>query len=158
MQMIVEGELARFDAAIAELVKLYQFRDREETVAYGLSVSQAYALRTLAESGPLAMGALAAALGLSVSAATRSVDALVERRLVERRASAEDRRVRRVALAPRGRTLWRKLHRELLAMERRVLAGLSAAERRTVVAVLHRLVSATRAWREENRRPVAARR
>ena len=41
---------------MAELVRKYQFRDRNETVGYGLSVAQAYALRSLSEEGPLTMG------------------------------------------------------------------------------------------------------
>ena len=38
--------------ATVELVKKYQFRDRNETVAYGLSVSQTYALGSIAKLGP----------------------------------------------------------------------------------------------------------
>lgn len=151
MARVAEARLHAFDAAIAGLVKLYQFRDREEPVAYGLSVSQAYALRALAERGPLAMGALSAELRLSVSAATRMVDALVARGLVRRTASREDRRVRRVALSARGRALWDRLHGELLAIDRRVLSGLSAAEADRVIGVLRHLADAIAAWRTELR-------
>ena len=72
------------EPAMANLVKRYQFRDRNETVAYGLSVSQAYSLRALHQNGPLTMGELATELHLTVSTLTRVVDQLVEKQLVDR--------------------------------------------------------------------------
>lgn len=136
---------------MAELVKRYQFRDRNEIVAHGLSVSQAYALRALFELGPLSMGALAGELRLSVSAATRVVDPLVARRLVRRAAGATDRRVRTTALTAAGRQLWERLEAELLDIDRRVLAGLSARERGAVVRVLEALGRETDVWRDAQR-------
>lgn len=141
------GEVREFNRAMAELVKRYQFRDRNETVAYGLSVSQAYALRALAERGSLAMGELAEELRLSVSAATRVVDPLVTRRLVRRAPGHDDRRVRVATLTTAGEQLWVRLERELLEIDRRVLAGLSAREREAVVRVIEALGRETDAWR-----------
>ena len=97
-----------FRRVMSGLVKKYQFRDRSETVAFGLSVSQAYALGSLFEHGTLTMGGLAADLQLTVSTATRVVDPLVARALVRRGVAPEDRRICRVALTPKGRRLWRR--------------------------------------------------
>jgi hypothetical protein len=52
MSRTLDRQVRDFREAIAELVKKYQFRDRNETVAYGVSVSQAYALRALYRAGP----------------------------------------------------------------------------------------------------------
>jgi DNA-binding MarR family transcriptional regulator len=142
------SEVREFNRAMAELVKRYQFRDRNETVAHGLSVSQAYALRALAERGPLPMGELADELRLSVSAATRVVDPLVARRLVRRVAGQNDRRVRITALTAAGERLWERLEAELLEIDRRVLAGLSLREREVVVRVIEALGRETDAWRD----------
>jgi DNA-binding MarR family transcriptional regulator len=112
-------------------------------------VSQAYALSALARRGPLAMGALAADLGLSVSTLTRTVDALVARSLVRRIPDPEDRRVLRVELTPRGRKLWGQLEAELLAIDADVLRSLSPREREAVIRAMKLLAAATDAWREE---------
>ena len=140
-------EVRAFDRALAGLVKRYQFRDRNETVAYGLSVSQAYALRALAERGPLPMGELAEALRLSVSAATRVVDPLARRRLVRRAGARDDRRIRIVELTGPGERLWDRIEAELLEIDRRALAGLTARERAAVVRVIDALGRETDAWR-----------
>jgi len=145
------AEVREFNRAMAELVKRYQFRDQHEIVAHGLSVSQAYALRALFESGPLSMGALAGELRLSVSAATRVVDPLVGRRLVRRAAGTTDRRVRTTALTAAGKQLWERLEADLLDIDRRVLAGLSARERGAVVRVLVALGRETDVWRDAQR-------
>jgi len=136
-----------FRAAVSELVKKYQFRDRNEIVAYGLSVSQAYALAALDVGGPLTMGGLAAELHLSVSATTRVVDSLAARHLVQRSQDASDRRVCRVAMAARGTRLWRRVEDELLASEAEVLRALAPSEREAAIRAIHLLARATDAWR-----------
>ena len=71
-----------------------------------LSFSQARTLFLLAKTPePKPIHAIAAALGLSMAAAGRSVDQLVGLRLVERRESATDRRVKLVSLTPGGEKL-----------------------------------------------------
>ncbi|MEN8184987.1 MAG: MarR family transcriptional regulator [Myxococcota bacterium] len=147
MGRTLEQQIRDFRDAIAELVKKYQFRDRNETVAYGLSVSQAYALRALHRRGPLAMGELAQDLHLSVSTVTRVVDPLVDKGLVRRSRSAHDRRVCRVELAPRGFRLWRRLEDELMEIDEEILSILTGREREAVIRVLRTLSRATDAWR-----------
>ena len=49
MARSLSAQTRAFQSVMVGLLKLYQFRDRNETVAYGLSVSQAYALRSLSE-------------------------------------------------------------------------------------------------------------
>jgi MarR family 2-MHQ and catechol resistance regulon transcriptional repressor len=122
-------QVRAFDEAVTALVRLYQFRDREETVAFGLSVAQA----------------------LSLSATTRALDAMAGRRLVRRTRDPADRRVRRAELTATGRRMWRRLHAELLAVDRAVLEGLAAPEREAVTRAVARLAEATARWRETRR-------
>ena len=133
--------------ATADLVKKFQFRDRNETVAYGLSVSQSYALRALCENGPLAMGELAAEMHLTVSTMTRIVNQLVRKTLVRRASSDADRRVCRVALAPRGRTLWKRIQSELVENNMEVLRSVPPGERETLIRAIGRLSGAVDTWR-----------
>ena len=143
----LQSECREFQRVMSGLLKQYQFRDRSETVAYGLSVSQAYALRALSEGGGLTMGTLAGELYLSVSAATRVVDSLVERRLVRRTQDPFDRRVWRVEMSARGRALWRRLEDELLEIDAGVLSRLSPTERRALIRAIAQLSQATTEWR-----------
>ena len=146
------SEQARdFQRVLSGLVKLYQFRDRNETVAYGISVSQAYALGALAEHGALTMSGLAAELHLSVSTMTRVVDQLVARSLARRAPDAQDRRVWRVSPTARGGALWRRIEDELLEIDEEVLRTLSPAEREALIRALRLLSRATQAWRERSR-------
>ncbi len=84
----------------AELVRRYQFRDRDSIVCHGISVSQCYSLDALWRSGSLTMGELAAELALEISTMTRIVDHLVEVGLADRQEDPADRRVRRADLRP----------------------------------------------------------
>ena len=133
--------------ATVELVKKYQFRDRSETVAYGLSVSQAYALGSIVRLGPLAMADLADDLHLSASTLSRVVDQLVRKSLVRREQSGEDRRVWYVAVTGPGRRLWRQIDDDLVAIDREVLASVAPAERATVIRAVRLLSEATERWR-----------
>ena len=132
---------------MAELVRKYQFRDRNETVGHGLSVSQAYVLRALHEHGPLSMGELAGELRVSVSTMTRVVDPLVRKRLAERDRSGDDRRLCRIALTAAGRRLWSRIERELTASDAAVLRTITPSERETVIRVIGLLSRAVDSWR-----------
>jgi DNA-binding MarR family transcriptional regulator len=147
MNHTLHRQVRDFREAIAELVKKYQFRDRNETVAYGISVSQAYALRCLHREGPRVMKELAEDLHLTVSTLTRVVDQLVAKKLVRRSRSEEDRRLCRVELTARGRALWRRLEDELMEIDEEILSRLSSGERDAVISVLRLLAEATDAWR-----------
>ena len=149
MARSLELQTRAFQSVMVGLLKLYQFRDRNETVAYGLSVSQAYALRSLAEAGALAMSELARELNLTVSSGTRVVDPLVNRKLVRRSQSRVDRRVWHVSLTSKGERIWRRLEAELLAIDSRVLATLSSAQREVVIRTMEAVASATREWRRD---------
>ena len=65
----------------------------------------------LADGGTTTISDLADTLGRSPSATSRVVDALVRRRLVERRTETEDRRQRSVQLTHRGQALLRMVDR-----------------------------------------------
>jgi DNA-binding MarR family transcriptional regulator len=76
-----------------------------------LGFTQLAALYVLADGSTTTVGELADALGRSPSATSRLVDALVKRRLVERRPEPEDRRQRSVGLTQRGHAVLRAVDR-----------------------------------------------
>lgn len=70
-----------------------------------LGFTQLAALYALADSGTMTVADLADTLGRSQSAASRLVDGLVQRQLIERNQDAEDRRQRTLRLTGRGQAL-----------------------------------------------------
>ena len=68
----------------------------------GLRATQFTLLATLAQTGPLALGSLAAALGLERTTLTRNLRALEKKGFVHA-ASEQDRRVRRIEITKEGR-------------------------------------------------------
>lgn len=132
----------RLYRAFSQLVRSYQFRDRNEVGCHGISVSQCHAMELLLERGPLAMGELAAALRLDVTSMTRVVDGLVEKGLVERAADPGDRRIRLARLTRSGRTLTRKIRSELVEEHARVLEGIPGPSRESVIVAMERLLEA----------------
>jgi MarR family transcriptional regulator, 2-MHQ and catechol-resistance regulon repressor len=137
----------RLHQAVTELVRKYQFRDRNEICCFGISVSQCYALEALAQAGELTMGALASRMQLSVSTMTRVVDQLVGRGLAQRGEDAEDRRVCCVEPTPKGRELLARISAELLEGERAILEKLPAEHRESVIQALEELSRAVDEWR-----------
>lgn len=83
---------------------------------------------------------LAASLRIDKSHLVKHIDQLEARGLVRRAADAADRRRHRVTLTDAGRTLVRELHRVGRESQRGFLDALTAAERRTLVQLLTRVL------------------
>src|ERR1700681_2945360 len=99
----------------------------EET---GLGLSDFAVLEVLLHKGPLPVNTIGPIVDLTPGSFSIAVDRLVGKGLVSRVESAEDRRVRIVALTPRGRTLIDSAFRKHSGQMRRVFSELSAEELR----------------------------
>jgi DNA-binding MarR family transcriptional regulator len=102
-----------------------------------LGLTQVRALFILAgRETPITAGELAGRVGLSPAAMSRSLETLVKRRLVTRRESSSDRRVRLVEIAARGEAIVE----ELVALRRagleRFVAELEPEQRTQLSAAL----------------------
>jgi DNA-binding MarR family transcriptional regulator len=93
-----------------------------------LSVPQFRALVFLNVTDDPSLSAMAEHIGISLPAASRMVDMLVKRGLLERRVGATDRRRVSLSLTARGRKRYRRAHRETQAALARRFGVLSAAE------------------------------
>lgn len=88
------------------LIGVGESESLDALVSLDLSFSQARTLFALAQHGrSVAINELAECLRLSVAAAGRNVDRLVQQGLVERREDPDDRRVKRISLSEAGRTV-----------------------------------------------------
>ena len=104
--------------------------------AAGLSFTQVKCLGLLSDAGALSLSALADELVISLAAASRAVDALVQRGEVTRVEDARDRRSKLVSITPRGRRSFEKLVAVRLAGVERLLAGLDANELEALAGAL----------------------
>ena len=108
--------------------------------AQGLTIAHWRALSTVNRLDGCLMSELAEFTTVDRTTLTRTVDQLVEMGLVEREATAADRRLVRVALTPTGRSVFAKAVDGLLDHNRRALAGFTPEELRTLRALLQRLL------------------
>ena len=100
------GRLVEALGALSCIVNKEASSELLQTVAdLDLSFTQVKSLLVLRDNDGLAVKDLGARLNLSLPAASRAVDQLVQRGLVERTESAIDRRSKLVALLPAGREL-----------------------------------------------------
>jgi DNA-binding MarR family transcriptional regulator len=134
-----------FYAALSDLIRIYQFRDRDRICCHDVSVSQCYALQALVERGGMTLNDLAAHLYLDKSTASRVVDALERKSYVERSPHPDDRRALVLAATEAGRELHRRIQRDLLAEEEALLAGFDPEIRRAMTHLLARLARAAAA-------------
>jgi len=138
----LEKQAEELDHLLTELIKRYQFRDRNQICCGDVTVSQCYVLKELGREGSLDMGRLAERMSLKASSLTRVVDQIEKKGYAARRRLAADRRVCCVELTPRGRDLLRRLESMIRRSEREVLEKLSAAEREGLLNGLRRLDAA----------------
>jgi len=142
MSASLTNQAERMYAIFAELVRRYQFRDRDQICSHGLSISQCYALELMAEGGPRTMGDLADEICLKISTATRVVDHLVAGGLAARLEDPNDRRVCRVEITKAGRDLVARVRAGIVAEYEAVLRAVPAASREAVIDALSHLLSA----------------
>jgi DNA-binding MarR family transcriptional regulator len=102
-----------------------------------LSITQVKSLQVLAEAEePMSLGAVSEALGLSLPAISRSVDALVQRGLVKREEDPRDRRSKLVTTTGRGRSTYERLSELRLAGLRTTIAELEPEEQQALADAL----------------------
>jgi DNA-binding MarR family transcriptional regulator len=119
--------------------ELQRRREPGEVRAYELTTSQAQALRLVILDGPQRIGALSAALGVTMATASRTVDALVAAGLVRREPDPEDARAVRVVLTARGRREHRVRYERFVRALERLSDDLSEIERRQLADALETL-------------------
>lgn len=132
-------------AAVSDLVRVYQFRDRDRICCYDISVTQCYALEVLVERGTLRSQELAEALMLDKSTTTRVVDALVRKGYVQRMPDSEDARAVSLTVTSAGRGLYEQINSELIDQQAQLLQDLPSEVRAGATEILQRLARAAKA-------------
>jgi len=136
--------------ALEDLLRVYQFRDRDRICCFDVSVSQCYALEGLVRRGSMTLNDLAAYLYLDKSTVSRVVDALERKGYVVRLPHLSDGRVTLLEATPQGRALEGTIRESILAEERLLLADFTPEVRQSMTTVLRRLARAAAASVESN--------
>jgi MarR family 2-MHQ and catechol resistance regulon transcriptional repressor len=128
--------------AVSELVRVYQFRDRDRICCYDISVTQCHALEALVEHGPMRLSALAERLFLDKSTTSRVASALVRKGYVEQRADASDGRATTLSATRQGQRLCARISNDLVAQQKELLEVFAPEVRAGVIQLIRRLAQA----------------
>ena len=126
-----------------QLLVRFFFAQREHLPTLGgeleLSPIQCHVLHLLEPGRPLPMGRLAGMLGCHASNVTGLVDRLEARGVLQRRPSADDRRIKVLDLTPEGSRLRAQMLRRMTTGARPI-SRLTVGQQRTLVKILEVLV------------------
>jgi MarR family 2-MHQ and catechol resistance regulon transcriptional repressor len=138
----LQRDARALEAALSELMQVYQFRDRERICCHDISVTQCHALEALVEHGPMRLGQLSARLFLDKSTTSRVVATLVRKGYLSQGPDPADARASAIAVTRPGRQLYARITRDLVAQQQEVLQDLDPEVRDGVVEVIRRLARA----------------
>jgi MarR family 2-MHQ and catechol resistance regulon transcriptional repressor len=125
----------------------YAAADIEDT---GLGLSDFGVLELLLHKGPLPVNTIGPIVDLTPGSISIAVDRLVAKGLVSRIESAEDRRVRIVALTPRGKDLIVSAFRKHSGQMKRIFSELSPEQLRSLEVMLKKIGKRAAALMDES--------
>jgi MarR family 2-MHQ and catechol resistance regulon transcriptional repressor len=131
--------------SLAELVRVYQFRDRQRICYYDVSVTQCYAISMLVTVGPMTLNRLAAALYLDKSTASRMVDSLEQKGYARKAVDSTDARALNLEVTPKGKELHARIERDLVDQMKSLLNDFEPGVRKESARLLAKLAQAAKA-------------
>lgn len=130
-----------FHRALTDLIRVYQFRDRNRICAHGITVSESHALDRLVQLGPMTLNDLADDLRLDKSTVSRVLDGLERKGHISRGTHPEDGRALLLKATPKGRRLLGRLERERVEVEGDLLKDFTPAMLRAATLAITRIVA-----------------
>jgi DNA-binding MarR family transcriptional regulator len=138
MEDLQRDAVALYHAATA-FIRIYQFRDRDHALRFGLTVVQAYTLDILVSAGGQSLTGLAQALRLDKSTTSRVISGMTMHGLVEWSRPAHDGRGKWIVASPDGKRRYARLRRALVRDNARLLASYPKAVRQGAITMLRQL-------------------
>ncbi len=140
----LQNDAIELHHAVSELVRVYQFRDRQRICYYDVSVTQCHAIARLVALGSMPLNQLAVELHLDKSTASRVVSALEEKNYVRRTAHASDGRALCLEVTPQGRKLHERIEQDLVVEMEKLLEGFDSDVRQATTRLVARLARAAK--------------
>lgn len=127
---------------------LDQCQEKQDRIArsLGLTVAEFRLLRAFRGDASLSVGDIARRMELSNSRLTRILDGLVEKEVVTREVSRQDRRVILVELSARGQRIQKALTERYLRTHQEILDLLPEGAVDSVIAAMEKLGEAMQEW------------
>jgi MarR family transcriptional regulator, 2-MHQ and catechol-resistance regulon repressor len=138
----LDADAVDLHTALSELVRVYQFRDRDRICCHDISVTQCYALEALIRRGPSGLNDLAAELYLDKSTASRVVATLERKKYVTRERHPDDGRAVVLSASPAGRRLYERIRADLVTETRQLLEDFEPEVRQGAARLILRLARA----------------
>ncbi len=135
----LRDDTAAVHDALRQLLRVYQFRDRDRICCHDVSVTQCYALEQLVDVGPMSQTTLAATLYLDKSTTSRVVSALERKGYVRRTQDPDDGRALRLEVTPAGEALVDTIEADILAREARLLSDFPPEVRQAMARLIGEL-------------------
>jgi DNA-binding MarR family transcriptional regulator len=140
----LERDAAVLYGVMTELLRVYQFRDRDRIGYHGLTITQCYVLDILIRRGALTLNELAAAMCLDKSTLSRVVDGLERKHAVKRTVNPADGRSTLIEATRSGTSRYQRVEADIVAENAHVLSGFTPAVRRQLVVLIAALARAAR--------------
>lgn len=118
----------------------------EETAGNDLTPRQYAALKMIEEVPNIDQMTLSSMIAMDKTTMVKVIDRLMEKGLVTRTRSPEDRRINLLNVTPESQEILAEIERQLDRSEARILAPLSKSEQRAFMEMLSRLVSVNNAY------------
>jgi len=128
------------DMEMNERKLLSHYKIPEEVVETDLSMKQLMILLSLSISDNSTMGELSEKLAMNLSTLTRAVDRLVEETLAIRQNDHGDRRIVRVSLSSKAKTVMDKIKKQRRELVASFMKGLSPEDRIKFVSMFENLI------------------
>ena len=141
----LDDDAEALHSALNDLVRVYQFRDRDRICCHDVSVTQCYAIEALLRRGPSGLNDLAAELYLEKSTASRVVAALERKGYVTRSTHPEDGRAIVLSVTAAGRRLHDRIRSDLINEAKGLLQDFEPEVREGAARLILRLARAAAA-------------
>jgi MarR family 2-MHQ and catechol resistance regulon transcriptional repressor len=140
----LERDAVALFAVMTDLLRVYQFRDRDRMGYHGLTITQSYVMEAVIRRGQLTLNDLAAEMNLDKSTLSRVVDGLVRKGAVQRIANPADARSTLIEATRSGKQRRSRIEADIAAENAKVLSGFSPTVRRQLITLIERLTRAAR--------------
>jgi len=143
-QSTLDGDALNLYKALSDLVRAYQYRDRQNIYYYDVSATQCYALAAINAHGSLALNQLAKSLHLDKSTTSRVIDSLAEKGYVNRNADAKDARAVRIDITTKGVKLHNTIEKDLADGLKDLLKDFDPATRKAAIHIVQGMANSAK--------------
>jgi DNA-binding MarR family transcriptional regulator len=139
--------ISEFQDSTSKILKVLQFRDRQESAKFNISPTQNHALNEISQKEDITMTELSDKMFLAISTMTRIVDQLVKRKLVKRTKNSKDKRVCTLEMTKEGKSLLATINDDFYQTQKEILEKVDPRYRSILLNAVKAFERATADWK-----------